>query len=417
MSTSHQHWHRAIMLVDMNAFFASIEQRDNPALRGKPVAVTNGAEGSCVITCSYEARRYGVKTGMRLKEALQRCPDLIRCPSRPERYAAVSKCIMQTLYDYISPEQEIYSVDECFLDITGSQRLLGPPEKIAQRAKQLVWQSTQLPCSIGVSGDKTTAKFAANRIKPHGITCIPPWKSKDTLAPVPLKEIWGIGPGIARFLAQYGAYTCSDVAKLPMQILSQRLGNPGRRIWLQCQGLDPDKVQTAPQEPQSMGHGKVLPPATHDPATVSRYLRHMADKLSARLRRHNLAAQHYFIGFKTEYSWLGRVYPLVAPDHSAACLFKVIDLMLKQYWSPHVIKGSTITKVQLTALDPQPAHCQGDLFLSYSVRQQQGQHAVDQVREKFGNQALRTARLVNHHTSPNVIAPAWRPDGVRQSIE
>ena len=121
-------WTRAIILIDMNAFFASIEQRDKPAWRDRPIAVTNGTQGTCIITCSYEARAYGVKTGMRLREARHLCPDLLQVPTHPHRYAEISRVIMHAMQD-ISPDQEIFSVDECFLDVTRCQQLFGTPAK------------------------------------------------------------------------------------------------------------------------------------------------------------------------------------------------------------------------------------------------------------------------------------------------
>ena len=145
-------WSRAIILVDMNAFFASIEQRDRPEWRGRPVAVTNGLQGTCIITCSYEARAYGVHTGMRLKEARRLCPDLIQSPARPQRYAQVSSAIMTALQD-ITPLVEVFSVDEAFLDVTACQSLWGSPPRMAQLAKRKVFEAVGLPCSIGVSGD------------------------------------------------------------------------------------------------------------------------------------------------------------------------------------------------------------------------------------------------------------------------
>ena len=128
-------WPCAIMLVDMNAFFASIEQHDHPEWRGRPVAITNGRQGSCIITCSYEARAYGIRTGMRLKKARRLCPELIQCPARPDRYAATSVAIMRALQD-ITPDIEVFSVDEAFLDVTHCQRLLGTPPRMARMAKQ-----------------------------------------------------------------------------------------------------------------------------------------------------------------------------------------------------------------------------------------------------------------------------------------
>src|SRR5262245_4120752 len=122
-------WKRAIILVDMNAFFASIEQRDRPELRGQPLAITNGQQGNCIITCSYEARAFGIYTGMRLNEAKKKCPHLIQIPAHPERYAVVSQKIMAALND-VTPDMEVFSIDEAFLDVTHCQTLWGTPEKI-----------------------------------------------------------------------------------------------------------------------------------------------------------------------------------------------------------------------------------------------------------------------------------------------
>ena len=136
MSQDHSlYWPRAIILVDMNAFFASVEQLDHPEWRGQPVAITNGLTGTCIITCSYEARAYGIATGMRIRRARELCPDLIQCPAHPERYATVSTNIMEALLD-ITPDVEVFSVDEAFLDVTHCQKLLGPPALIAQQVKQ-----------------------------------------------------------------------------------------------------------------------------------------------------------------------------------------------------------------------------------------------------------------------------------------
>ena len=159
-----QGWFRAIILVDMNAFFASIEQLDNAALRGRPVVVTNGEQGTCIITSSYEARRYGIKTGMRLPEAKRLCPHLVRAPSRPGRYAKVSSRIMEALRD-VTPDQEIFSVDECFLDISHCRTLYATPVDAAHKAKQCVLKASGLLCSVGLGGDKTMAKFAAQATK------------------------------------------------------------------------------------------------------------------------------------------------------------------------------------------------------------------------------------------------------------
>src|SRR3972149_1467847 len=288
-------WPRAIIHIDMNAFFAAIEQRDFPELRGKPVAVTNGMVGSCIITSSYEARAFGIKTGMRLKEGKQKCPHLIQRPARPEVYASDSTAIMDALQD-ISPDIEVFSVDEAFVDVTHSQTLHGTPPRMGRMIKEQVFKVSGLLCSVGVAGDKTTAKFAAKLQKPNGFTVIPPWEAPSRLGNVPGTALCGIAEGIGTFLAQHNVFVCGDMHRLPISVLARRFGNIGRRIWLMCQGKDPDKIHMDVPAPKSMGHGKVVPPNTADRELLTTYLLHMSEKVAARLRRHAMEAQHFSIG-------------------------------------------------------------------------------------------------------------------------
>ena len=285
-------WPRAIILVDMDAFFASIEQRDFPELRGKPIGVTNGLQGSTIITCSYEARAYGIKTGMRLKEARQYCPDIIQRPSRPYVYAQVSSEIMYAL-QAVTPDIEVFSVDEAFLDVSHCQQLYGTPPRMAHMAREIVQQVSGITCSAGVSGDKTTAKFAAKLNKPDGLAVIPPWEAKERLRDIPTTKLCGIANGIGSFLAGHGAHTCGDVGQLPISVLARRFGNLGRRIWLMCQGEDPETIKIDVAPPKSIGHGKVVPPGTKEKEVLLTYLLHMSEKVAARLRQHHMEASHF----------------------------------------------------------------------------------------------------------------------------
>src|SRR5262249_52372343 len=144
--------------------------------------------------------------------------------------------------EVLTPDLEVFSVDEAFLDVTHCQQLFGTPVHIAKMARQLIHNVSGLPCSIGVSGDKTTAKFAAKLKKPNGFLIIPPWEAEARLANVPVTELCGIASGIGRFLRQYGVIYCGDMANLPISILAKRFGNIGRRIWYMCRGQDPDPV-------------------------------------------------------------------------------------------------------------------------------------------------------------------------------
>ena len=405
-------WQRAIALLDMNAFFASIEQRDFPYLLGKPVAITNGMRGSCIITCSYEARAYGVHTGMRVRDALRICPDLVQRPTRPKVYAKVSGNIMHNLKT-ICPDIEIFSVDEAFIDITPCQKLYGSPVDIAYRLKRSVYEASGLLCSLGLSGDKTTAKYAAKLNKPDGFTVVPPWQSKTFLQDVPVTELCGIAKGIGHFLAQHGVHNCGDMEKLPISVLSQRFGNPGRRIWYMCQGRDPDPLHQAVAAPKTIGHGKVMPPNTLDRHVILTYLQHMSSKVAARMRRHDFVARTFWIGLRTRQGWIGCKSRLIDFNNDQREIFQLCKTVLNLHW-----QGEGIHQVQITALDPQESETQMDMFSHTEGKetQQKLNATLDDINTRYGELCVAPARLLGRSDMPNVIAPAWKPDGIRQTV-
>jgi len=409
---TNQPWSRFIALMDMNAFFASIEQLDNPELRGKPVGVTNGKTGTCIITCSYEARARGIKTVMRVKEAKKLCPEFIQVPARPERYAAVSTRIMEALLS-ITPDLEVFSVDEAFLDITHCQGYWKKsPEAIGRMIKDTVREVSGLRCSVGLSGDKTTAKYAAKLMKPDGLTIIPPWQSRERLKNVPVTQLCGIKDGVGGFLAQRGVITCGDITKIPMSVLGDRFGPLGTRIWLMCQGADPSRVENSVQPPKSVGHGKVMPPNTTDKDVIKLYLIHMGEKVGQRLRQHSLVAQKFFIGLRTYDGWVGsNKLRTKFPTNDSRAIRKLSDIILDQYW-----QGEGIHQVQITALDPRPQVGQADLFGEVNNRVDQLNRVMDKINRRYGEFTVAPAILNERSEMPNVIAPAWKPYGHRQTI-
>ena len=409
-SASPATWPRAIVLVDMNAFFASIEQRDHSEWRGRPVAITNGLQGSCIITCSYEARAYGIKTGMRLKQARSLCPELIRCPAHPKRYAATSTAIMDALQD-ITPDIEVFSVDEAFLDVTHCQRLLGTPSQIARLVKKTVFAASGILCSIGISGDKTTAKFAAKLNKPDGITIIPPWEAAERLRDVPVTELCGIAAGTGRFLAEHDIHTCGEVKRLPISVLARRFGNPGRRIWYMCQGQDPAALQQEVPAPKSIGHGKILPPDTRDIEVLLTYLMHMSEKVGTRLRRHHLQAQTFAIGLRTAEGWAGSKLRCALPTSDGQQIMALCRHVIAEAWH-----GQGVHQVQVTALDPVDSGSQLELFPTMHNTRDDVNAVMDAVNQRYGEFVLAPARLIERSSIPNVIAPAWKPFGHRQTL-
>ena len=407
-----QNCSRIIIHVDMNAFFANVEQRDNPAWQNKPVAVTNGNNGSTIIACSYESRRFGVKTGMRLYDARQLCPHLIRAPTRPRRYVEISTRIMDALKT-ITPDIEIFSIDEAFLDLSYCKHLYKDPIDVAHEVKHLIREASGLSCSVGVSGDKTTAKFAAKQIKPDGLTVIPPWESRQRLHNVPVQELCGIAEGIGNFLRSYGAYTCGDVVQLPISVLSKRFGNLGRRLWFMCSGADPDPIHTTIPEAKSMGHGKVLPPNTNSRKQLNLYFQYLSERLAARLRRHHMLASHFFVGMKSKpWGWLANKYQLISFSDDGADIFKLCQNLLSEYCS-----ATDIRQVQITALNPRLMSRQLDLFVEIDEKRQKLNAMMDAINARFGQSSCFSANLLQHFDSTSVIAPAWRPTGHRNTIK
>lgn len=405
------YWPRVIILVDMNAFFASVEQMDKAEWQGRPIAVTNGVQGTTIITSSYEARAWGVRTGMRLKQARILCPELIQAPARPERYAAISTRIMHTLTQ-ITPDVEVFSVDEAFLDVTHCQKLLGTPENIAHQVKKIVFKVSGVLCSVGVSGDKTTAKYAAKLHKPDGLTMIPPWQAEAALSAALVTDLCGVNKGIGRFLAERGVLRCGDMKNISPSVLGKRFGSPGQRIWLMAQGRDPLPVVTDIPAPKSMGHGKVIPPNTRDKSVLLTYFQHMSEKLASRLRKYQFQAQTFYIAVKSENEWIKTRSKTAVPANDGLLIFRLCEQFLQDYWQSQC----GVCQVQVTALDPQPEGMQYDLFAISDEKKTSVNRVMDGINTRYGEFTLSPARLVNRSQMPNVIAPAWKPDGHRQTI-
>ena len=351
------------------------------------------------------------KTGMRLKEARKLCPTLIQRASRPTRYADVSSRIMagfQELTDTI----EVFSIDEAFLDVTGSQSLFGCPIEMGKRAKQIVYEVSGIMCSVGVAGDKITAKYAASIHKPNGFFAVHPDDSESFLADAPIDALCGINKGIKRFFAAYGVITCGDMKKIPISIPAKRFGNLGRRLWLMCQGQDPDPVHCVVPPPKSIGHGKVMPPNTKSRQVIETYLLHMGEKVAARLRQHHLQAKEFFIGLRTQdWHWLGGKYQVAQPTNDGRSIHHLAMNFLKECWT-----GEGVSQVQITALSPTGDGEQLDLFCSEDETAQKRNAIIDKINDKYGEFTIAPASLLLRSKMPNVIAPAWKPTGHRRSV-
>ena len=404
-------WKKIILHIDMNAFFASIEQRDNIELQGKPVAVTNGKYGSCIITCSYEARAFGIKTGMRFSDARLLCPQIIRKPSNPKKYAKTSTQIMKILQN-ISPDVEIFSVDEAFIDITNCKKIYRSPLDVACLIKDRIYSSVRLPCSIGISENKSMAKFAAKLKKPDGITVLNIKKAKEVLESCLVTELCGVSKGIQKFLNTHNVYKCGDMKKIPISILGNRYGNVGRKIWLMAQGLDYDSLKKDDKQPKSFGHGKVTIPGLKDVHMIKKIFRHMCEKVAKRMRVNNFESNKYIIGFKTWDGWYVKKFQLAHYTNNGSTIYKLAELIISE-----VDHSKGINQVQVTASNPKILDEQHDIFgNTLDSKAQKLDNAIDAIHHKFVNVKIGPARLLGEASSPDVISPSWRPNGWKRSV-
>jgi DNA polymerase IV len=280
---------RTILHVDLDAFYAAVEQRDDPALRGKPVLVGGSARRGVVASCSYEARTFGIHSAMPMAEALRRCPKAIVVRHRMERYAEASRTFFAILGDY-SPEVEGLSLDEAFLDVTASERLLGDGKTIALAIKRRVREELSLVASVGVAPIKLAAKIASDIDKPDGLRIVAPDQLLAFLHPLPVTRLWGVGDTTREILETMGLSTIGDVARHPEAALVSRLGaTTGHHLAALARGEDHRPV-VAEREPVSIGHQVTFEDDLDDKGELCVLLLDQADRVAARLRAADLRA-------------------------------------------------------------------------------------------------------------------------------
>ncbi len=273
--------------VDMNAFFASVEQQFNPALRGRPIVVCGNAKKRTVVAaCSYEAKAYGIKNGMSVFEAQALCPHVLPVGGNPEKYVDISRRIFAVLARF-SPEMEIFSIDEAFLEMTGTHRFFGAqPEDAARRMKERIRQGWGLTCSVGIGPNRLIAKLASGLKKPDGLVRVRLAQVPALLEDLPVEELCGVGPNLKQYLNELGILTCGQLGRAPEEALVERFGVIGRALKRMGQGLDDSPVGPAgaASPAKSMGHAYTLPRDTWDGGEIRGTLLRLAEQVARRLR-------------------------------------------------------------------------------------------------------------------------------------
>ncbi|HEY3307252.1 MAG TPA: DNA polymerase IV [Desulfuromonadaceae bacterium] len=403
---------RTILHIDMNAFFASVEQAANPALQGKPIAVVGSGGRTIVTTSSYEARAFGVKTGMAVWEAKRCCPSLILVIGDNRKYQHTSTQIMEIFRDY-TPEVEVFSIDEAWMDVTGSINLFGSAENIAYQIKARIRHQFNITCSIGIAPNKLLSKLASDMQKPDGLTVISPEDVGRIMERMPVGALCGIGKNTVRQLKIMGINTCGELGRCDEGRLTRRFGIIGRRLMQMGRGKDGSAVIPFGEEDEvkSVGHSSTLEQDIDNPQEIRRFLLQLSEMVGSRARRYNVSGKTVtlYVRYADFFTSFGKQTTLKNYINLSDEIYKTALSILD---SVELEQPVRLMGVRLSNLKQQAA--QLPLFEDERKKLFATQ-AMDKVNSKFGSMSVTFGSLLpgKEKGGSHVIAPAWRPSGIR----
>ncbi len=383
-------WSTIIVHADLDAFYASVEELDDPSLADYPLIVGSPNHRGVVLTANYHAREYGLRSAMPMVEALKRCPFAKIVPPRFERYKELSGWMMQAFNEF-SPAVEAISLDEAFIDMSGASGLFGKPVQMGQKIKDAVFEATRgLTLSVGVAPNKFVAKVASAFDKPDGLTVVSEDEIVDWLEPMRVSKLWGAGPHTVAKLEQLGLYTIGDIQRRDVDWLQRMLGNSGEHFHALASGLDKRSVSRR-HRARSLGHERTLSEDVSAHHVLAEHLRQSAEHVGQRLRQKNLLARGVRVRLKTSgFELLTRQAVLAHPTSSTALLTDAAVSLLDRFKTRQTYRlvGMAVFDI-LNDSDP----VQTDLFAD-DTRVDDLERTIDAVKDKFGDETLfRASRL------------------------
>jgi len=388
----------SILHVDMDAFFASVEQRDRPELRGRPIAVGGSSRARGVVAAaSYEARPFGVRSAMPMARALRLCPSLRVVPGDYGRYRRESERIM-AIFRSFTPLVEPLSLDEAFLDLAGTEGLFGPPGAAAHRVKERIRVECGLVASVGAATSKLVAKIASDQEKPDGLVVVPPGGEESFLGPLPVERILGVGPRAAADLHRHGIRTIGDAARTDPDLLDGLFGPRGRELARLARGMDPRPVIPA-RQPKGHSRERTFTRDLTDPEVMERILLEFADQVAWEVRREGWVGGEVKLKVRTiPFDTRTRSRKLVRPTDLAAPLYRTgLELFRGLGDLPPV----RLLGLGLGDLMPAGEPRQQDLFGRGEVEQgRRLARGVDRIRAKYGRRSIGPGRLLEGGDQP-----------------
>jgi DNA polymerase-4 len=381
---------RKILHLDMDAFYASVEQTDNPELRGKPVIVGGSTRG-VVCAASYEARRYGVHSAMPVFQARRLCPHGVFLPVRMGRYKEVSRAVMKILRD-VSPLVEQVSIDEAFADITGTERLHGPPDALARRIKGNVREAVSLTCSIGIAPNRFLAKIASDFNKPDGLTIIEEEQVVEFLRKLPVGKLPGVGKRTGEDLKTLGIVFTSDILKFPAGFWTKKFGKWGDSLHRKAQGIDNSPIEPH-SDPKSISAERTLPEDTDGIAELEKVLLSQSEEVGEELRKLGFTARTVTLKVKfSDFKLTARSRTLPDPFDTTETLFNAGQRLLEDLKLRRKVR---LIGIGVTNL------CSGARQLTMGAtaddteRQERLDKAIDLIRGRFGGNTVVRGRMLD----------------------
>ena len=382
----------SILHVDMDAFFASVAERDNPELKGKAVVIGMGARG-VVSAANYEARKFGIHSAMPVGRARRLAPHAIFLPVDMPRYQEVSGHIME-IFESFTPWVEPISLDEAFLDVSGAQRLLGTPREIAAAIRAKVESQEGITCSVGIAPSKFIAKLASQHCKPDGMLEITADRILTFLHPLPIKAMWGVGPKTAETLERLGLRTIEDIANVPRTTLIRALGEAsGASLYELAWGRDYRDVSPNDAE-KSISAAETFPQDLDDPAQILTEFLRLTERASARLRDKELFAKTISIKVRfADFTTINRSKTLALPLDGTHEIYEVVKVLYKAL----KIERARLRLVGVSLENLSSGAPEQMVLGARESGWRQADGAIDRARARFGAGSVRPARLIKPH--------------------
>jgi DNA polymerase-4 len=388
---------RWILHVDMDAFYASVEQRDNPELRGKPVIVGGSSNRGVVAAASYEVRRFGVHSAMPTREALRRCPHAICVYPRMSHYQAISRQVFEVFHEF-TPLVQGLSLDEAFLDVTASIAALGPAPQIAAQIKRQIRERTELTASVGVAPNKLVAKIASDLRKPDGLVVVPAHEINATLDPLPIRKLFGLGAKTAPKVEALGIQTLGELRRAPAGPLRPIFGRYVELLQQRAAGID-NRPEIAVWDEKQIAAVETFEPDLADRGQLHSEITRLADRACARLRAKELAASCVNVKIRrSDFTTYTRQRHIEPPTQETRVVTAVATELLDAWLAKQPRAALRLLGVGVSELAPST---QLDLFtIATTTRNRELDGAVDRIRDKVGRGALTRGRVLQRELKP-----------------